>query len=285
MSDDKKDQYDDEEYHFAVEPESSDAPIDEPPGVDIDSKPKFNFNFKFDKNSIINFFENNLIARNSLIGIAVLAVLVIGYEFTSGLIAKSKASKALKDKEMAQMVQAKPNFIKPMQYSQPIQAPISKVDNELKKSIENKMNVVEQNQDMMRSQISAVNTQTESLNSNFNVLMEKMSELSQQVTALSATVEDQSRILMLIKQKAMTRPKPKVNPKMARDFLVKPRVTYYVQAVIPGRAWLIASNGSTLTVRIGTTIPGYGSVKIIDTMQGRVLTSSGQLIKFSQEDS
>ena len=49
MSDDKKDQCDDEEYHFAVEPESYDAPIDEPPGVDIDSKPKFNFNFKLSK--------------------------------------------------------------------------------------------------------------------------------------------------------------------------------------------------------------------------------------------
>jgi intracellular multiplication protein IcmG len=60
---------------------------------------------------------------------------------------------------------------------------------------------------------------------------------------------------------------------------------YNIQAVIPGRAWLIATNGATLTVSQGTAIPGYGIVKLIDPVQGKVTTSSGQIIRFSQEDS
>ncbi|HAF87135.1 MAG TPA: type IV secretion protein IcmG, partial [Legionellales bacterium] len=61
--------------------------------------------------------------------------------------------------------------------------------------------------------------------------------------------------------------------------------SYYIKAVIPGRAWLIAANGSTLTVSEGTNIKGYGMVKLIDSTQGRILTSSGRVIRFSQQDS
>ena len=64
-----------------------------------------------------------------------------------------------------------------------------------------------------------------------------------------------------------------------------PPIHYYIQAVIPGRAWIIATNGSTLTVREGTNIAGYGIVRLIDPLDGRIVTSSGQIIRFSQEDS
>ena len=60
---------------------------------------------------------------------------------------------------------------------------------------------------------------------------------------------------------------------------------YAVKAVIPGRAWLLASNGSTLTVRRGTPIQGYGVVTGIDAVRGYVFTSYRKLIRFSQEDS
>jgi intracellular multiplication protein IcmG len=32
-------------------------------------------------------------------------------------------------------------------------------------------------------------------------------------------------------------------------------------------------------------LPGYGTVKYIDASQGMVLTSSGRVIRFSQDDS
>jgi intracellular multiplication protein IcmG len=55
---------------------------------------------------------------------------------------------------------------------------------------------------------------------------------------------------------------------------------YEVIGVIHGRAWLKASRGSTLTVRSGDKISGYGSVKMIEPEQGVVIMSSGEVIKF-----
>ncbi|MBA3536672.1 MAG: type IV secretion protein IcmG, partial [Tatlockia sp.] len=86
--------------------------------------------------------------------------------------------------------------------------------------------------------------------------------------------------IVLLTEKA--KPKP-----VRRRLIVKsaPRLMYFIQAIIPGRAWLIATNGSTITVREGTRIAGWGVVKLIDPIQGRVLTSSGRIIRFSQRDS
>jgi intracellular multiplication protein IcmG len=54
--------------------------------------------------------------------------------------------------------------------------------------------------------------------------------------------------------------------------------SYFVQAIIPGRAWLEDSQGQTITVANGDEVPGFGQVTNIDPQNGVVLTSSG--IKF-----
>ena len=66
---------------------------------------------------------------------------------------------------------------------------------------------------------------------------------------------------------------------------VVPQIQCALQAIIAGRAWLVCSNGETLTVRQGTQVYNYGEVRYIDAISGQVLTSSGQTITFSQEDS
>jgi intracellular multiplication protein IcmG len=109
----------------------------------------------------------------------------------------------------------------------------------------------------------------------------KMAELNQVITQLNAKLETQSQVIERLTVR--TAPKPP-KPRVLNGFLNQ-RLKYYVQAVIPGRAWLIATNGATLTVREGTLISGYGVVKLIDPTQGRVLTSSGRIIRFSQSDS
>lgn len=54
---------------------------------------------------------------------------------------------------------------------------------------------------------------------------------------------------------------------------------YYVQAVIPGRAWLKNADGQILTVTQGDPVPGYGTVSLIDAQNGIVMTSTG--VKFA----
>lgn len=60
--------------------------------------------------------------------------------------------------------------------------------------------------------------------------------------------------------------------------------TYFVQAVIPGRAWLKDSNGKIITVAIGDQVPGgYGRVTHINSRDGVVTTNKGAQIEYGIE--
>ncbi|STX28152.1 protein IcmG (DotF) [Legionella beliardensis] len=146
--------------------------------------------------------------------------------------------------------------------------------------LDQKVSALDINQQNIRSDIGTLSNQLTSINTNISNLNVKMDNLSQIITTLSATIERQTNQLTAL---TVVKKAPKIKRVVRR--VIAPRTIYYIQAVIPGRAWLIASNGSTLTVREGTNIPGYGVVKLIDPNQGRVLTSSGQIIRFSQQDS
>lgn len=55
---------------------------------------------------------------------------------------------------------------------------------------------------------------------------------------------------------------------------------YYVQAVIPGRAWLKDASGKIVSVGIGDQVQGYGTVTKIEPRSGTVITSSGNKIEY-----
>ena len=115
-------------------------------------------------------------------------------------------------------------------------------------------------------------------------MTKKIEALDQMVVSLNNKIDSQSREVMALQaQKAPVVSKPK--PIKHKPVSQAQKTKYFLQAVIPGRAWLIAENGSTLTVRDGSLIAGYGIVRLIDPNQGRVITSSGQVIQFSQTDS
>jgi intracellular multiplication protein IcmG len=144
-----------------------------------------------------------------------------------------------------------------------------------------KISALELGEQNIRSDISTMNEQLASITNNLNAMNTKMAELNGIMTNLSNKIEQQSRE---IEQKVVTQRQTKRAYYPSHPAHGKYN-KYYIQAVIPGRAWLMAMNGATLTVREGTLVPGYGMVKLIDPNQGRVLTSSGQVIKFSQNDS
>lgn len=64
-----------------------------------------------------------------------------------------------------------------------------------------------------------------------------------------------------------------------------PRIPYSVQAIIPGRAWLRANNGDTLTVAEGESIKGIGRVTKIDPYDGVVeINVQGRAVTLSYGD-
>lgn len=83
----------------------------------------------------------------------------------------------------------------------------------------------------------------------------------------------------------------KTRPTMARPEMVNnrpkyqtPHMEYFVQAVIPGRAWLVNEKGRAMTVRVGSEVPGYGMVKDIDAPEGRVVMSTSKVFRFKHDD-
>ncbi|TAL58982.1 MAG: type IV secretion protein IcmG [Legionella sp.] len=153
---------------------------------------------------------------------------------------------------------------------------VTQVDPDLKQ----KVSAIEISQQGVKSQVSSLSDNVNTVNNNISSLNTQVTKMNQLIEDLTAQLAKQSDEINQLRVRA----KPKAVYRGPRRAHVA-AVMYYVQAVIPGRAWLIGTNGSTLTVREGTRIPGYGVVKLIDSIQGQVLTSSGRVIRYSQEDS
>lgn len=222
------------------------------------------------------------VKRNVLIAVSLIILAMIIYKFLGSYFSKEKVTPSVK--KPTQQVQTKQQTNSPpktaiQQPVKPIEMPKSEAYESPK--MEQKIAALEVSQQSMRSEVKQVSNQLGGVNSNMNELATSLSNLQHALTELNSKIDAQSQeIEQLI---IRTRPKPKPQKRVIKK--TTPVKQYFVQAVIPGRAWLISSNGTTLTVREGSTIPGYGVVKLIDPLQGRVSTSSGKVIRFSQNDS
>lgn len=69
---------------------------------------------------------------------------------------------------------------------------------------------------------------------------------------------------------------PKANGSQAQPLM------YYIQAIVPGRAWLSSNQGDYMTVEVGSELrSGFGTVRRIDANAGLVQTSTGKMLHFS----
>ena len=216
--------------------------------------------------------NKNNIKRNAIIAVGVVIIAMVAYKFVGSFFS---------EKEMP--IKTIPTSV-PKVVPTPIQIQsVVPSSNPSVPSADGKVNqqlsALELGQQNMRSDVSSVNEQLGGISSNVNAMIAKMTELNGIIASLSAKVDEQSHEL----EQLTIRREAKKMHHVSHKPIHYPK--YYLQAVIPGRAWLIAKNGATLTVREGTVIAGYGMVKLIDPNQGRVSTSSGQVIRFSQEDS
>ena len=226
--------------------------------------------------------ENN-IKRNVLIGIAAFIFMLVVYKFiAAGFSTKSiPVQPAVATPVAPSSVQVAPSAAAqlapiPIQPVMPApEAPAPGVEVKINQTL----SAMEVNQQGLRADVTSVNNQLGGMTNSLNLMMTKITELNGIITNLTAKVEGQAIII----ERLAIRKEHKITHYVHHR--TQPRSKFYIQAVIPGRAWLIATNGTTLTVREGTPIAGYGIVKLIDPSQGRVTTSSGQVIRFSQDDS
>lgn len=228
--------------------------------------------------------EKTDIRRNALIAVGIILFIMVMYKLIGYLFFSETHETVVFEPtppKINQVVAAKPvETIEPV-----IHQPIQKIQqmqnsiNEAEQELAKKVSAIEVSQQNLRSELSTMSDQIGTINTNINNMNTQIANLNQMIGNLATQVAN----LAEVKTKVVSCSQPK---KVAHlPHYAPPSIKYYIQAVIPGRAWLIGSNGSTITVREGTRVAGYGVVKLIDSLQGRILMSSGQVIKFSQEDS
>lgn len=237
-----------------------------------------NFSKSTDASSVDAGSRNKEVIRNSMIAVALVLLSLVFYKFVSSFFHK-------KDEIVKVAEQVVP--VTPVQTEAPVAPvtppvpPAATIAPSDLSDLNQKLANLSDSQQNLLSQMNGLTGQLNLVNSNINSLNSKLTEISQNLSALSGRVAQQSSELSSWIEE-QTRKK---QVKIVKPHRVKPRMIFSIQAIIPGRAWLIAQNGSTLTVREGSTVPGYGSVKLIDPNQGRVVMSTGQIIRFSQQDS
>ena len=215
------------------------------------------------------FIENMTLPR-VLIALGFIVLLMFCYLFIGSFVSGSKST------GQAEIIPIEP--IKKVTLS-PLETMLPRTPAE--PQLNQKLSRLEEDQKSISTDVLSINNQLSGVSTTVNTIATKMADLNGLIAALNEKIEMQSRD---IERLHAAERRPKRTPsriKLPRE----QAAVYAIQAVIPGRAWLIAGNGMTLTVREGTSIAGYGVVKLIDPKQGRVITSSGQIIRFSQTDS
>jgi len=141
-------------------------------------------------------------------------------------------------------------------------------------------------QNEMQNSISALNSQVNQLSNQLNSLSNNYQSLTQDISAmqnkLNLAIQAIEELSASQKSKKQIMPTTHHYSKVRRASPIHYE-QYFIQAIIPGRAWLISSNGQTLTVTVGSRVPGYGTIKKILPLEGRVILSSGRILKFNQE--
>lgn len=115
------------------------------------------------------------------------------------------------------------------------------------------------------------------------VLQDQLQTLNARVAGMENQMNQMMQVLMRQgRGQAEAPPPPTVMaepPQAALPQLVEvPHVSYNVQAIIPGRAWLRSDNGETLTVAEGDAIRDLGRVTKIDPYDGVVEINTGSKV-------
>ena len=124
--------------------------------------------------------------------------------------------------------------------------------------------------DELHTEVEQLKTAIDGINSSQAQFSNTLSSLSDQINQIQVSL-------------ASLQPKKAVIVKKAAPVVIP--VTFYLRAIIPGRAWIQGSDSSSRSVAVGDTIRQYGVVQSIDAENGVVTTSSGKTIGFNSDDS
>lgn len=145
--------------------------------------------------------------------------------------------------------------------------------------VETALNNLRQDQEDHQGVVSSLQSQVAELKSSLSSSNKQQVLLTQEVSTMASGMRDLTQQLVAIQAKL--KPKNIVKKKVGHPIHL---VHYVVKAVVPGRVWLIGSDNSEVTLSLGNELKGYGVIKSINADSGTVLTSSGKVISYGNND-
>ncbi len=187
--------------------------------------------------------------------------------------------------EVAQMMPQQPNYptvqaqaAPPMQTTGPLAPPPQ--TSSVPQNINDRLKALEDHNTAIMNLLQTEYAQKMSeFEMQSNLVRGKMDEMAKRVNRIESSL---NQITQLLQQgapqanKTQTAAMENVPALPTRSAI--PRVTYTVQAIIPGRAWLKADSGDTVTVAEGDTLRDYGRITKIDPYDGVVEIDTGNKV-------
>lgn len=140
--------------------------------------------------------------------------------------------------------------------------------------VSGKMDYLAQQIERSQSQVVQLSNQVAQLNRALSQAQADQAGMKSAVLLLSKKVDAVSGVVAGMHKKAAAPHKKPVKS--------VPTIRYYVRALMPGRAWLMGSDGISTSVTVGSQLPGYGRVTGIHVQTGQVSTSAGKVFGYRE---
>ena len=218
--------------------------------------------------------SKKLMLLKSCFIIVICVFILLGYKwFTKD----SKLQESLrKNSHIALQIPKPKRIVATPQYSQIVNNTVSD-SSVLSTEIQKKITLLESQANSYEQKITEVTQQISTINDTAQQLNAQITNLTGTISLLSTKLVEQNNYIAVVNKTVQKLVK-------ANQALDGSHAAFYIQALIPGRAWLIKNDGTTLTVSKGSDIPGFGIVTNILPKEGRVELDTGKMIEFSQQD-
>ncbi|MCL5260507.1 MAG: hypothetical protein M1561_02315 [Gammaproteobacteria bacterium] len=141
-----------------------------------------------------------------------------------------------------------------------------------------------QTENALRRQLETLAQQTENNREQISGLNDNVYKAQQEIATLNQNLEKITESIQSLTQNIHDLATPKKPKKrITKKPFSRPKI-YHVKAIVPGRVWLEADDGQTVTLRVGDRLDGYGTVELISPRQGMVITSTGTVIQYGNND-
>lgn len=213
---------------------------------------------------------NNVNKQNLLILLGTIIMLFAVYKLSSLFFSAEKKIKA-EVTGKSEVIKAE---LKPA--SMPVQVPVSQVPSPVAAPTPAQP-MTSTAIDNLQNQYNTLQNQVASLATSVSNLQESISSMNDEINSVKNLMSQQKESL----EKLQNPPKKVVKP-VKKKVIPKIHYVYTIQAIIPGRAWLVDNFGQNLSVTEGQKLPGYGRIKLINPVTGKVITSTGAIISYGK---